>query len=104
MCVTESAGELLWPAGPAIRQQGRTGQAAAHGAAGRQGLGIPMPGQGRRPGDLEMDAGELGEECVKDLAVVLADQLPILLLEERFAKRAEIWRCGTSGIALVFRA
>jgi hypothetical protein len=36
---------------------------------------------------VEADAGELGKQCLQELAEVLADQLPILLLEQRLAGR-----------------
>lgn len=50
---------------------------------------------------MEMQAGELGEECIQKPAEVLLGQHSVFALEQPFARGGVCWRFRTNGAELV---
>ena len=83
----QGRGKVFWPVSVTARPRRRSlpDQTAIRGATNRHSAGIPRSGQARRPSDVEMQAGEVGEEMAEEAAEVLANQLAILAGQQGIA-------------------
>jgi len=72
---------LFWPADAAIFNRGEPLSRQHTGAGGGHGLSIPLARRHGRPGNMIMETSELGEKVVEQLSRCLADQFPILSLQ-----------------------